>query len=75
MCVEACNCVNGYGDLKGSIAECIDQNCGFCKELNKTQFCGRGPYTGGEPHYILCCGSLCCFCNVLLCIDKYISDK
>ena len=28
-------------DLKGYTAECTDQNCGFCKELNKTQFCGR----------------------------------
>ena len=23
-------------DLKGSTTECVDQNCGFCKELNKT---------------------------------------
>ena len=23
-------------ELKGSAAECVDQNCGFCKELNKT---------------------------------------
>ena len=47
------------GDLKGSAAECADQNCGFCKELNKTQFCGRSPYTGGEPRYIVCCGFCC----------------
>ena len=45
-------------ELKRSAAECADQNCGFCKELNKTQFCGRSPYTRGhEPHYIWCCGS------------------
>ena len=25
-------------ELKGSAAECADQNYGFCKELNKTQF-------------------------------------
>ena len=32
---------------KGSAAECADQNCRFsCKELNKTQFCGRNPHTG-----------------------------
>ena len=30
-------------ELKGSAAEYADQNCGFCKELNKTQFCGRSP--------------------------------
>ena len=46
-------------DLKGSAAECADQNCGFCKELNKTQFCGRNPYTRGEPRYIVCCGFGC----------------
>ena len=64
-----------FKDLKGSTAECADQNYGFSKELNKTQFCGRSPYTGGEPRYILCFGSLCCFCYVLSCIDKRISDK
>ena len=26
-----------------SAAKCADQNRGFCKELNKTQFCGRSP--------------------------------
>ena len=51
-------------DLKGSAVECADQNYGFCKELNKTQFSGRSPYTGGEPHYILCCD---CFVLFLLC--------
>ena len=40
---EIYSCVHGFEDLKGSAAECIDQNCGFCKELNKTQFCGRNP--------------------------------
>ena len=45
-------------DLKGSAAECADRDCGFYKELNKMQFCGRSPYTRGEPRYILCCGSL-----------------
>ena len=64
--------MRGFKDLKGSAAECIDQNCGFCKELNKTQFCGRSPYIGGEPRYILCRGGafvffLLCF---ILCIDK-----
>ena len=62
-------------DLKGSAAECADQKCGFCKELNKTQFCGRSPYTGGEPCYILCCGSFVLFYYVLLFIDNYITDK
>ena len=46
-------------ELKGSTAEYADQNCGFCKELNKTQFCGRNPYTEGEPRYIVCCGFCC----------------
>ena len=62
--------MRGFEDLKGSTAKCTDQNCGFCKELNKTQFYGRSPYTGGEPHYIWCYGSLCYLCYVLLCIDK-----
>ena len=55
VCAEACSCVCSFKDLKGSAAEYEDHNCGFCKELNKTQFCGRSPYTGGEPRYILCC--------------------
>ena len=47
-------------DLKGgSAAECIDQNCCFVRSGIKTQFCGCSPYTGGEPHYFLCCGSFC----------------
>ena len=56
MIEEICSYVRGFEDLKGSAAECTDQNCGFCKELNKTQFYGRNPYTGGEPRYILCYG-------------------
>ena len=64
MCAEAYSCVHGFKDLKGFAAECTDQNCDFSKELNKTQFCGRNPYTGGEPHYILCRGSVCYFCCV-----------
>ena len=71
VCPEACSCVHGFKNLKGSVAECADQNCDFVKKLNKTQFCGRNPYTGGEPRYIRCCGSMCYFCYVLLCIDKY----
>ena len=59
MCIEACSYVRSFEDLKGSAAECADQSCGFCKELNKTQFCGRKPYTGGEPRYIMCCGFCC----------------
>ena len=31
VCAEACSCVRGFGDLKGSVAECADQNCGFVK--------------------------------------------
>ena len=44
-------------DLKdGSAAECADQNYCFVRSGIKAQFCGRSPYTGGEPRYILCCG-------------------
>ena len=75
MIKEICSCVHGFEELKGYLAECVDQNCGFCRKLNKTQFYGRNPYTGGEPGYILCCGSMCFFCCVLSCINIYISDK
>ena len=62
--------MRGFEDLKGSAAECADQNCGFCKELNKTQFYGRNPYTGGEPRYIWCCGSFVLMCYYILCTAK-----
>ena len=75
MCTEVCSCVHIFKDLKGSAAECTDQNCDFSKELNKTHFYGCIPYTGGEPHYILCCGYFVLLCYVFLCIDKYITDK
>ena len=51
-----CSCVHSLEEFKGSAAECTNQNCGFFKELNKTQFCGHSPYTRGEPRYIWCCG-------------------
>ena len=57
-------------ELKGSAAECVDQNCDFSKELNKTKFCGCNPYTGGEPRYIWCFGSLCYCIYVLVCINN-----
>ena len=53
--------MRGFEELKGFAAECVDQNCGFCRKLNKTQFCGRNPYIGGEPHYILCVVSVVFF--------------
>ena len=54
-------------DLKDrSAAECVDQDCCFVRSGIKVQFCGRSPYTGGEPRYILCCGSLCGFYYVLM---------
>ena len=53
--------MRGFKDLKGYAAECTNQNYDFSKELIKTQFCGCNPYNGGEPCYIWCCGSLCCF--------------
>ena len=42
-------------------AECADQNYCFVRSGIKAQFCGRSPYTGGEPRYILCCGSFVLF--------------
>ena len=49
-------------DLKaGSTAECVDQNYCFVRSGIKAQFCGRSPYTRGEPRYILCCGSFVLF--------------
>ena len=64
MCAEAYSCLHGFKDLKGSAVECADQNCGFSKELNKTQFCGRIPYTGGEPR-ISCVVVVLLFCAVM----------
>ena len=56
-------------DLKdGSVAKCADQNCCFVRSGIKAQFCGRSPYTGGEPFYILCCGSFVCF---FICFDAF----
>ena len=76
MCTEVCSYVCGFEDLKGSTAECTDQNYGFCRKLNKTQFYGRNPYPGGEPRYIWCRGSVCCFYCVLLCIKSiYLISK
>ena len=65
--------MRGFNDLKGSAAECADQNCGFCKDLNKTQFCGCNPYTGGEPRYIVCCGFCCVVIYAL--INIYLISK
>ena len=66
MCVDdLCSCVcrdlqlsAQPEELKGSVAECADQNCGFCRKLNKTQFCGHNPYTGVN-HVISCVVVLC----------------
>ena len=56
-------------DLKdGSTTECADQNCCFVRSGIKAQFCGRSPYTGGEPCYILCCGFFVWF---MLCFDAF----
>ena len=65
------SCVHGVKDLKRYATECADENCDLIKKLNKTQFCGCSPYTGGEPRYIWCCGS-CVVLLCSLCIDKYI---
>ena len=74
MCAEACSCVCGFEDLKGSTAECADQNYGFCNELNKHNSVDIAPKLGVN-HVISCVVVLLCCCYVLLCINKYITDK
>ena len=65
MCAEAYSCVHGFEDLKGSVAECTDQNCGFCKELNKHSSVDVTP-TLGVNHIISCVVVLLgCFYYVL----------
>ena len=49
-----------------SAAECADQNYGFVRSGIKAHFCGRSPYTGGEPRYICVVVLLCGFCYVLM---------
>ena len=63
MYVEACSCVHGFKDLKGSAAECADQNCGFCKELNKHSSVDVTPKLGLN-HVISC---VVVFVVLLLC--------
>ena len=43
LCAQRLQLSAKLEDLKGSTTEYANQNCGFCKELNKTQFCGRSP--------------------------------
>ena len=59
-----------FEDLKGSAAECADQNCGFCKELNKHSSVDVTPTLGVNHVISVVVVLLCCFCYVLLCIDK-----
>ena len=73
MIKEICSCVHGFEDLKGSAAECADQNCGFCRKLNITVDVTP---TLGVNHVISCVVVLCAISVVfLLCINIYISDK
>ena len=74
MCIEACSCVRGFEDLKGFVAECADQNYGFCKELNKHSYVDIAPKLGVN-HVISCVVVLLCCCYVLFCINNYITDK
>ena len=65
-----------FGRLKGSTAECADQNCGFCKELNKHSSVDVAPKLG--VNYVISCVVvlLCCFCYVLYAlISKYMISK
>ena len=58
MCVKAYSCVHGFEDLKGSAIECADQNCGFCRKLNKHSSVDVTP-TLGVNHVISCVMVLC----------------
>ena len=58
MIKEICSCVRGFEDLKGSAAECVDHNYGFCRNLNKTSFVDVTP-TLGVNHVIYCVVVLC----------------
>ena len=60
MCAEACSCVHGFKDLKGSAAERTDQNCDFSKELNKHSSVDVVP-TLGVNHLIFGVVVLCVF--------------
>ena len=59
-------------DLKGgSAAECADQNWCFVRSGIKAQFCGRSPYTRGEPH--ISCVVVVLVVFFLLCFMQLIS--
>ena len=53
MCAEICSLVRSFEELKGSAAECANQNCGFCKELNKHSSVDITPKLGVN-HVISC---------------------
>ena len=53
MCAEICSLVRSFEELKGSATECVDQNCGFCKEMNKTSSVDVTPKLGVN-HVISC---------------------
>ena len=61
---EACSCVHGFKDLKGSAAECADQNCDFVKSLIKHSSMDVAP-TLGVNHVISGVVVFVLFCYVL----------
>ena len=70
MIKKICSLVCSFEELKGSATECVDRNCGSCKELNKYSSVDVAPKLGVN-HVISCVVVLLCrFCYVVLCIDK-----
>ena len=58
LCAQRLQLSAQLEDLKGSAAVCADQNCGFCKELNKHSSVDVAP-TLGVNHVISCVAVLC----------------
>ena len=76
MCAEAYSCVHGFKDLKGSVAECIDQNYDFSKELNKHSSVDVAPTLG--VNHIISGVVVLCVVSVMFCyalINLYTYDK
>ena len=63
MCAEACSCVRSFKDLKGSTAECADQNCDLVKSGIKHSSVDVAP-TLGVNHVI---SGVVVLCAILLC--------
>ena len=66
---SAAKCTEGF--VRKDLQLSVQIRTVVCKELNKTQFYGRSPYTGGEPH--ISCVVVVHFSLFLLCF--YAFDK